>query len=458
MKCISFKILLAFVLFSCSDIQSLENRINDLENQVEENKNNYLALKSIQDNLVSISSVTEVENGYTIVFSNGESVLITNGIHGVDGTNGLDGENGIAPHVGENGNWWLGEQDLGIPTTIKVNENPTLIAVIFDGGDLIFSFSDGDQIRVTLENEAMSDLENLFSNEWNEFVNRFNFEDGEYQNYIYYSYSENGELEQRYKIIIIKAGNQFNYKLIVEEVEEINQTLLGNYCSYNTSITEIKTETIIDEGEFGIRYTLLDQAKLSNGWLMNFDSYYNRISISVYDYFNEYDINVQNNRFPLYERNDDLQLEVGIEYYSFDYYVEDGVIYKFDRCIENFPENKIGAIGVILNDDETITINYYSKDWLFGDTHPTITGNVGISHEYDLGYDFFDDNEINLLTLQNTINTTIKYKEKYNSGMAILLDTPSIFQGQFGEETFKFVTFKMHLTDNENIITASFTD
>ncbi|MBQ3016576.1 MAG: leucine-rich repeat protein [Clostridia bacterium] len=36
------------------------------------------------------------------------------GINGKDGADGKDGINGITPHVGDNGNWWLGEDDTGI--------------------------------------------------------------------------------------------------------------------------------------------------------------------------------------------------------------------------------------------------------------------------------------------------------------------------------------------------------
>lgn len=30
---------------------------------------------------------------------------------------GEDGENGLTPYVGENGNWWIGGSDTGIPAT-----------------------------------------------------------------------------------------------------------------------------------------------------------------------------------------------------------------------------------------------------------------------------------------------------------------------------------------------------
>lgn len=33
---------------------------------------------------------------------------------GVQGVPGADGEDGITPYIGENGNWWIGNEDTGI--------------------------------------------------------------------------------------------------------------------------------------------------------------------------------------------------------------------------------------------------------------------------------------------------------------------------------------------------------
>lgn len=38
------------------------------------------------------------------------------GKDGADGLPGTDGEDGITPHIGENGNWWIGETDTGKPS------------------------------------------------------------------------------------------------------------------------------------------------------------------------------------------------------------------------------------------------------------------------------------------------------------------------------------------------------
>lgn len=36
---------------------------------------------------------------------------------GRDGKDGAPGKDGQTPRIGENGNWWIGEQDTGIPAT-----------------------------------------------------------------------------------------------------------------------------------------------------------------------------------------------------------------------------------------------------------------------------------------------------------------------------------------------------
>lgn len=61
---------------------------------------------------------------YTISYTNGTTTTFTvkngqDGQDGADGINGLsgkDGQNGITPTIGENGNWYLGDEDTGKPS------------------------------------------------------------------------------------------------------------------------------------------------------------------------------------------------------------------------------------------------------------------------------------------------------------------------------------------------------
>lgn len=41
-------------------------------------------------------------------------IINANGKSAKDGVNGKDGADGITPHIGDNGNWWIGETDTGV--------------------------------------------------------------------------------------------------------------------------------------------------------------------------------------------------------------------------------------------------------------------------------------------------------------------------------------------------------
>jgi len=45
------------------------------------------------------------------------------GLNGKDGVDGEDGKDGITPHIGENGNWWIGDEDTGIAAAGKDGVN-----------------------------------------------------------------------------------------------------------------------------------------------------------------------------------------------------------------------------------------------------------------------------------------------------------------------------------------------
>ena len=58
---------------------------------------------------------------YTITYTNGQAstYTVTNGANGKDGSPGAKGDpgqDGITPTIGENGNWYLGEEDTGKPS------------------------------------------------------------------------------------------------------------------------------------------------------------------------------------------------------------------------------------------------------------------------------------------------------------------------------------------------------
>ena len=101
------------------NINNLEARLTALEKQCKEMNTNIEAMKVIVDVLQSGDYVTNitvvsengVEIGYKIDFHVNPSITI---YHGKKGENGEDGQ---TPHVGENGNWWIGGADTRVKAT-----------------------------------------------------------------------------------------------------------------------------------------------------------------------------------------------------------------------------------------------------------------------------------------------------------------------------------------------------
>ena len=67
---------------------------------------------------VGIADAYVDENGHLIlVLTNGETVDcgLVAGMAGSDGVDGQNGENGLTPHIGEDGDWWIGDHDTNVP-------------------------------------------------------------------------------------------------------------------------------------------------------------------------------------------------------------------------------------------------------------------------------------------------------------------------------------------------------
>lgn len=78
------------------------------------------------------------------------------GADGQDGKPGADGKPGITPHVGDNGNWWIGEVDTGVKAQGDKGESPTITVTqggLSDGRGAVFitiKNADGTEEEVTL--------------------------------------------------------------------------------------------------------------------------------------------------------------------------------------------------------------------------------------------------------------------------------------------------------------------
>lgn len=78
--------------------------------------------KAVEDYLTehpAASASMRVEGGYIQFSSDGktwENVIALANIRGAPGKDGAPGDDGITPHIGDNGNWYLGDTDTGKPS------------------------------------------------------------------------------------------------------------------------------------------------------------------------------------------------------------------------------------------------------------------------------------------------------------------------------------------------------
>jgi hypothetical protein len=57
---------------------------------------------------------------------------------------GIPGPNGLTPHIGENGNWWIGEEDTGVKAQGEDGVSPKLQATQTANGDILIEVDYGD--------------------------------------------------------------------------------------------------------------------------------------------------------------------------------------------------------------------------------------------------------------------------------------------------------------------------
>lgn len=127
-----------------ADIVYLKDKVAKLESDVNGNTSAIAALAAAAEGAVTITSVTQTENGYVISFSNGQTATLTNGQDGQNGSNGQNGQNGA------NG--------LDAPVLGVLNEGGVLYwtlggeALTVDGNKLPVTGADGKTPQFKIEN------------------------------------------------------------------------------------------------------------------------------------------------------------------------------------------------------------------------------------------------------------------------------------------------------------------
>lgn len=90
----------------------------------------YLTVKQVDEKgyVVAVESTALPEPDPEIMEAAVAQYLETHDISGADGKDGADGEDGLIPFIGDNGNWWIGDTDTGVPATgSSANEENTLL-------------------------------------------------------------------------------------------------------------------------------------------------------------------------------------------------------------------------------------------------------------------------------------------------------------------------------------------
>ena len=98
----------AMMLVGCTKeleqkVNDLDNRVTALEEAVKDLNSKTASIQTILDALnakVYVSSVTQTDNGYEILFTDGKKATISNGKDGQDGEDGKNGVDGQTPEIG----------------------------------------------------------------------------------------------------------------------------------------------------------------------------------------------------------------------------------------------------------------------------------------------------------------------------------------------------------------------
>lgn len=97
-------------------------------------------------------SYSDADGNTVIEFSDGQVVTVAKGDKGDQGEPGQDGQDGLTPHVGENNNWWIGEADTGVSATGPTGpagESVTVKGSSTDAdGNIVIEFSDGNTVVI----------------------------------------------------------------------------------------------------------------------------------------------------------------------------------------------------------------------------------------------------------------------------------------------------------------------
>lgn len=140
-----------------SDIAELQDRVNNIETQLKALQKAYDDGKIIKD-VVPYSD--DQHTGWTVTFSDNESIVIYDGIDGIDGTNGTDGADGITPQLTINAQgFWEVSYDNGETFTLVIDGDGNPIMSKGDKGD------EGISVRIVVSEDGKYIIETYYESE-----------------------------------------------------------------------------------------------------------------------------------------------------------------------------------------------------------------------------------------------------------------------------------------------------
>lgn len=124
-------------------VNDLDRRVSNIEStlsQLNRDISNLQILLEAKQGGKSITSVTQTADGYTVSFSDGQTITLRHGKDGLtpeirngywyigENNTGIkaEGSDGEAPHIGTNGNWWIGNTDTGFKATGNDGATPEI--------------------------------------------------------------------------------------------------------------------------------------------------------------------------------------------------------------------------------------------------------------------------------------------------------------------------------------------
>lgn len=166
-----FTLLISIGLItSCNkdEINDLKDKYSDLDAKLKQQQEDLKTYKALLDALnlkVSVNAVETTADGYVIKLSNGQQLVVKNGINGkapvvtvgangnwfVDGTDTGKKAEAASPEIviGTNGNWFINGVDTGKKAKgADGTSAPKITNVIHVGEEIVFLFDNGEQMKI----------------------------------------------------------------------------------------------------------------------------------------------------------------------------------------------------------------------------------------------------------------------------------------------------------------------